>query len=265
MSFPLFYRVTLRLSRDRSLSLLASALLLASIQYLLLMRQCRYYALLPVLFFLALWGYDALPSKRGVTLLSLGLVGLFHSNPVSCAIVATGFVLHAALFRRRDRVGIHLLVSGLFLAAASVPWVLATGLLDRTSAALTFAPSRSAFGINLLGTLIMSNRYICPWLVLAGLGIAWSLRRFRLRPIDALCLCMLAPAFVFLPQFLLSRAMSQISISSRHGSWCSTATRPRPTNTASTAPHARGPRDERWFTVGAARGRRDRTGLVLLP
>lgn len=195
LSFPLFYQVTFRLSQDRSLSLLASALLLGSIQYLLLMRQCRYYALLPVLFFLALWGYDALPSKRGVTLLSLGLVGLFHSNQVSCAIVAMGFVLHAVLFRRREGVGIHLLVSGLFLAAGSVPWVLATGLLDR-------APSRSGFGINLLGTLIMSNRYICPWLVLAGMGIAYLRKRFQPRPIDALCLCMLAPAFVFLPQFL---------------------------------------------------------------
>src|SRR5512140_608536 len=46
LSFPIFYRLVRRISGDRFLAIAASLLLLTSVQYLLLMRQCRYYALL---------------------------------------------------------------------------------------------------------------------------------------------------------------------------------------------------------------------------
>jgi hypothetical protein len=192
LSVPLFHGLVLRLTRDRLLAVLTAILMLTSVQYLLLLRQCRYYALLPVLFSLSLWGYARLPSRRGVAQLSLGLALMFHGNPISSAMAATGFLLHAALFRRRDRIWPHLVACGLFLGAASVPWVAATGLLERA------APS-GGFGPKLAGTLIMSNRYVCPWLVLAALAVAWRRKRSGVGGIDGLCLCLLAPMFLFLP------------------------------------------------------------------
>ena len=195
LTFPLFYAVVLRITGDRRLTLVASALLLSSVQYLLLMRQCRYYALLPAFFLAALAGYQATSTRRGVFLMSVGLLGLFHSNFVSCAIVASGLALHVLVFRRDAQTVKRLTVTGVILLAGSVPWLLATGVLDRTS-------GRSEFAMGFLGVCLMSNAYLCPWLVAAAFGVTAAVRRIRVQPIDTLALCMFAPMFVFLPAFL---------------------------------------------------------------
>jgi hypothetical protein len=196
LSFPFFYCLVRRMSKDRLVAVVAVIVLLTSVQYLLLMRQCRYYALLPVLFFLSLWGYQLLPSRRGVVLFSLGLTLLFHSNYVSCAIAATGFLLHTALFPKRDAIWGHLALCGLIIGACSVPWLVATEFLNRV-------PLPGSFGAKFLGTLIMSNRYVCSWLVLTGLGIAHLRKQLHADGIMGLCVCLLVPMFFFLPATLL--------------------------------------------------------------
>ena len=197
VSFPLFYWLVRRMSDSRPLAIVAVALLLSSVQYLLLMRQCRYYALLPAAFFLSLAGYQALPTKRGTVALGIGLVLLFHSNYVSCAIAATGLLLHAALFRRTGAIWKQLIISGLILAAGAIPWIVGTGVASRASA-LTSAK----FSEGLLGTILMSNRYVCPWLVIVPLFLIYRVKRMRMDGAFALCLCLIIPMFFFLPMFL---------------------------------------------------------------
>lgn len=198
LTLPLFYAVIIRVARDRSLAIVASALLLGSVQYLLFSRQCRYYSLLPVAFLFALWGYDALPARKGVAVLSLSLLALFHGNSMSGAIAASGFGLHALLFRREAAILKRLAVAAVILVAGSAPWLVATGFLERAPAGRPFA----GFPGRLLGTLLMSNRYLCPWLLLGGLGVAAAVKRLRLQPIDTISLCMFAPMCGFLPMYL---------------------------------------------------------------
>ncbi|MBN1129697.1 MAG: glycosyltransferase family 39 protein [Chitinispirillaceae bacterium] len=192
LSFPFFFLLVRGMTKDRFLAFAAVVVLLTSVQYLLLLRQCRYYALLPVLFFLCLWAYRHLPSKRGVAFLSLGFVLLFYSNYISCAIAATGFLLHAALFRRREGIWKQCAVVVLIVGAGALPWIFVTGFLDRAS------PSGN-FRVYALGTLIMADRYVCPAVILAGLGAAYVRKRLKPDGIPGLAVCMLIPLFFFLP------------------------------------------------------------------
>jgi hypothetical protein len=64
------------------------------------------------------------------------------------------------------------------------------------------SPPGHRFDEHFLGALIMSNRYVCPWLVLAGLGIGDLRKRLHADGIMGLCVCMLVPMFFFLPAFL---------------------------------------------------------------
>jgi len=87
LSFPFFFLLVRGMTKSRFIAVAAAVMLLTSVQYLLLMRQCRYYALLPVLFFLCVYGYRLLPARSGCALFSTGLVLFFYSNYVSCAML----------------------------------------------------------------------------------------------------------------------------------------------------------------------------------
>jgi hypothetical protein len=99
------------------------------------------------------------------------------------------------VFRRDAQTVKRLTVTGVILLAGSLPWLLATGVLDRTS-------GRRDLATGFVGVCVMSNAYLCPWLVAAAFGVTAAVKRIRVQPIDTLALCMFAPMFVFLPAFL---------------------------------------------------------------
>jgi hypothetical protein len=181
LTLPLFYVVVARVARDRALALVASLLLVTSVQFLLFARQCRYYSLLPIAFLVALHGYDLLPSWTGVVALAFGLLALFHGNSIAGAIAASGFGIHLLLFRREREVLTKFAVAGGAFLAGSAPWVAAVGLLDR--ATRPGAPVALSDGV--LGALLMTNRYLCPLPVIAGLGIAAAMKRVTLQRTSA--------------------------------------------------------------------------------
>ena len=195
LAFPVFYWLVRRKSNNRFLAVTAVALLLSSVQYLLLMRQCRYYALLPLAFFVAVAAYLSLPSKRCMVILIAAGIFLFHSNYVSSVIALAGLLLHAAIFRRREAIWGQLALSGLAIGATTVPWIMLTGVFNRVSPSLSFAQGAVC-------TLIMANRYVCPWLLIIGVVVGHSLKRAQVDQTLALSFSLLVPMFFFLPALL---------------------------------------------------------------
>ncbi len=99
-------------------------LVLASVPFLLLVRQCRYYSLDAFFATLALYGYYNLLEKRkwsGLTFF-LGAFFLFHSHYVHCAVLLVCVLLHCLVWRR-DRL---LAVAGLsgLVGLLNVPWMI---------------------------------------------------------------------------------------------------------------------------------------------
>lgn len=195
LSFPVFYWFVRHKSQNRFLAVTAVVLLLSSVQYLLLMRQCRYYALLPLAFFVAVAAYLSLPSKRSTLILIAAGTFLFHSNYASSVIAFAGLLLHTAIFRRREAVWGQLALSGLAIGATTVPWIALTGVFNRVS-------HSSSFAKDAVCTLIMANRYVCPWLIIIGVIVGHFLKRARINQTLALSFSLLLPMFVFLPALL---------------------------------------------------------------
>jgi hypothetical protein len=88
-----------------------------------------------------------------------------------------------------------MLVGVVVFAAATISWVLASGFLKQPI-------SRRPFDRQFVGTILMTNRAVCPWLLalIASLTIFW--KRHRTDGVVALFWCMVLPAFFFLPRFL---------------------------------------------------------------
>ncbi|MHC4337755.1 MAG: ArnT family glycosyltransferase [Planctomycetota bacterium] len=101
---------------------LAAVLLLLSVPFLLLSRQCRYFA--PAAFFslLGLYGYlGIIAGKKASTLvLAISAALLFHTQFIFCATLLGPILLHAVLFHR-NRI-IRLLVLSLIIILISLPW-----------------------------------------------------------------------------------------------------------------------------------------------
>ena len=116
------YYLCKKLWNDKRTAALAAILLLLSVPFLLLSRQCRYFA--PAAFFslLGLYGYlGIIAGKKGSTLvLAISAALLFHTQFIFCATLLTSILLHAALFHRNKI--IRLLVLSLIIIPISLPW-----------------------------------------------------------------------------------------------------------------------------------------------
>jgi hypothetical protein len=201
-SIGLTYVVARRLIRDRWASCVAAVLLITSVQHLLLMRQCRYYAILPVAALLAVWGYAELDRRRGLILLTVGLVALFHANYVSCACVGLGLVGHGLIWRR-DRQAM-LRFGGVVLAAAvlTLPWFFGLGVYRVLGVSQAMGLHRQSFGHGALKLLFVMNQFVCPVVVAAGLAVGALRGRLRVAGAYSLVACMAVPVMILVPAFL---------------------------------------------------------------
>jgi 4-amino-4-deoxy-L-arabinose transferase-like glycosyltransferase len=127
LNIPLLYVLALRLTRERSTALIASVLTVFSVNYLLLMRQARYYAPAVFLVLIALIFYsrylerrkprDILSVYMALTALGYTVHGMFV--PVFAAIC-----LHYFIFGfDRKSFQVFLIFAGI-TAASVVPWFL---------------------------------------------------------------------------------------------------------------------------------------------
>jgi len=200
-SIGLTYTVARRLIRDRWASCLAGVLLLTSVQYLLLMRQCRYYAIVSVAALVAVWGYTELSRRRGLVMLVVGMALLFHANYATCACVAFGLGGHAALWGRDRQTWRRLGVAAAIAAILTLPWFFGAGIYHVVSAGKDVS-DRPPAGQAAIKLLFILNQLVCPFVVVLGLVIARAKGRLRIGGAYGLVGCMAVPAMILLPAFL---------------------------------------------------------------
>ena len=163
--------------KSRRAAVLCSLLLTASVPFLLLARQCRYYS--PAAFFslLAIYGYIMLLEnrKRGAAVFVIGSLFLFHSHYAYCGALLAAAVIHSLLFCRRR--AIQVLIWSALVTALGIPWMIwvyHTSLGQAGSA----APAGNQIASAKL-YLEQMGRYVFPPIFLALAVVAYAIRRFR--------------------------------------------------------------------------------------
>jgi len=117
------------ITKDKKTAALTTILLMISVPFIILSRQCRYYA--PTAFFslLGLYGYLLLleKSRKGSIILTVSAALLFQSNYVSCAILLVTIFTHALIFHRPLLAKV--LIICLIVVSVNIPWlILASGM-----------------------------------------------------------------------------------------------------------------------------------------
>ena len=122
-SIFLTYYFTIALYKDRSTARVAVILLLTSVPFLLLSKQCRYYS--PAIFFslLSLHAYlKILENKRRGTLIFLvSSTLLFHTHFVYCAIILTTIFINSVIFHKEKI--IKMLMLSTLIVFLNLPWI----------------------------------------------------------------------------------------------------------------------------------------------
>lgn len=118
------YYLGKELWRSRRAGVLTAVLLLLSVPFLVLMKQCRYYSMSA---FFTFWGlYEFLGMlegrKRSGLWFAVASVLLFQTHYLYYGALAATTVLHTAIFRR-DRLRQVLLVSGIVFLV-NLPWII---------------------------------------------------------------------------------------------------------------------------------------------
>lgn len=126
ISIYLSYILLCSWGQSQRRALLAVFLLVCNVPFILLMRQCRYYAPALVFTLITLIGYDLLVKhkKHGVLMTIIGLVGLYHSFYVFFFIMILVLGLHWLFFTRKNIALKQLLLVASSTMAFTLPFFL---------------------------------------------------------------------------------------------------------------------------------------------
>lgn len=160
---------------SRRAGLLAATALCVNVPFLVLARQCRYYA--PNMFFalLALYGYWNLTQRRKYSTATfiVSAVLLFHTHYVHYAALIAAVFIHALVFHR-DRLKVVLIASAISVLAVT-PWIVWFSGMGR------FVQGNSDTGmraLTLAGLFILQVwQYIFPPLLLLLPAAIWVTKR----------------------------------------------------------------------------------------
>jgi 4-amino-4-deoxy-L-arabinose transferase-like glycosyltransferase len=109
--------------QSRKAAATAVVLLLISVPFLVMSRQCRYYSMAAFFPLLSLYAYVGILDKKRFARLTfvVSSVLLFHTHYIYCATLLAAVLLHTLLFHR-NRFLIILLLSGLVILI-NAPWI----------------------------------------------------------------------------------------------------------------------------------------------
>ena len=176
----LTYFFAASLWRNRRAGVLSATVLLASVPFLLLVRQCRYYS--PDIFFslLGLYGYYGMleQRKRSGLIFALSAILLFHTQFVQCAALLAAVVTHSLLFRRKALKSV-LILSGI-VTLVCMPWVIWFSSLGREVSAYGSLVSR----MSVVGSYLIPQtfKHIFPPLILVLPIVLFAVGRLRHKP-----------------------------------------------------------------------------------
>ncbi|MGB2661903.1 MAG: glycosyltransferase family 39 protein, partial [Candidatus Omnitrophota bacterium] len=156
----MLYLLAYRLTRERFTANCAALLMAFSVPYLLLMRQCRYYAPAVFLVLFILFFYSKFREKgsnRDLALFSLGLVALGYTVHGMFIPVFAAIGLHYLVFSFDKRTFPKVAVSGILVLGAVVTWLVYS---NSTAHAAAISPER--LWKNLEFQVRMINKYIFP-------------------------------------------------------------------------------------------------------
>jgi len=198
---------------DKKIAALTVIILLLNVPSLLLVRQCRYYALAAFLSLLGLYGYTLMGSKTrtGSWLYFLAALLTFHTNQLFCAVLLIAVCCHALLVQRK-LIARTFILSGLsvLLNLPWLIWIFKANYLQLYGYSLFDEVFFDFFSTNLL----LIHYFIFPfYLLLIPLGRAIFLgfkhKSFKAAFIQefAALKCLLLPVlFAFFTVFALSMA-----------------------------------------------------------
>ncbi len=120
----LTYFFTKSITRDTKIASVATVLLMLSVPFLLLSRQCRYYSLIAFFSILGLYGYLMFLEKKkaGIAAFLISGILLFHCNHLFCALLLVTVFVHALICHRRQLVKTFVLCA--IVSLVSLPWLI---------------------------------------------------------------------------------------------------------------------------------------------
>ncbi|MCX6376896.1 MAG: glycosyltransferase family 39 protein, partial [Armatimonadetes bacterium] len=161
---------------SRRAALMAALLLMLSVPFLLLVRQCRYYSLTAFFSLAGLYAYSEMLNgrKRAPVVFGLSALLLFHTHYTYTAALLGTAIIHSLIFRR-DRLKSVLIVSAI-VTALCVPWVFLFGGMGRVVSEYHDKANRT---ISMLKSFVVQlGTYVFPpWLLALPAFAAWY--RFR--------------------------------------------------------------------------------------
>ena len=156
----------------------AATLLMISVPFLLLVRQCRYYS--PAIFFtlVGLYAYSAMLKERrhAAWLLGASAFLLFHTHYIYCAALLATTIIHSLIFRR-DKAKTVLITSAI-ATAACIPWIMIYAGVGHEISEFGSFSARVPTNMHRFGIQIVSHVFT-PVLfgVVALVVIAWNHNR----------------------------------------------------------------------------------------
>ena len=178
----LIYYFARSLFGSRRIGVLAAVCLLMTVPFLILCRQCRYYA--PEMFFslLGLHAYHnlLLGRKHSKAMLFAAAMLLFHTHYVHCAALMGTVLLHASAFRK-DKLKTLVLISAALLAL-NLPWIVwFAGMNEVVGGGWALR----AFGYAAHLLTLIGKHVVSPVLLLApipAIALGWLQRRQLSKP-----------------------------------------------------------------------------------
>jgi 4-amino-4-deoxy-L-arabinose transferase-like glycosyltransferase len=181
----LLYFFARSLLDDKKTAATAAVVLLVSIPFLILSRQCRYYSLTAFFSLGGLYGYHLMTKGRsaGPYAYFASSTFLFHTHYVYLAALLGTVVLHTLLFHRNMWKNVLLVTAGIIVV--NMPWIIwLSGMkyseqYGRGTFNLSISLSR------LLGFLDQIRQYIFPlylFLIPVGIGLCNFFRKEKIQP-----------------------------------------------------------------------------------
>lgn len=168
-SVYLTYLFVLKWFGTKRKALLAAAMLIFSVAFLILARQCRYYSMVIFFALLSLYAYAMFleRDKYSRLLLFVSATLLFHSQHINIGILFGTILLHTIIFHR-DRLKDLLIVIASILIVNS-PWII---WLTGINFAVAYGTNVMPFYLSIVLMIGDIVHYVFPlWLLLFAIGL----------------------------------------------------------------------------------------------